>query len=269
MEEIRYCIFCGSPLSGDSRCCPACKKEIPLKENLFKEYLYRNTKESLKEKADDTLFNIVKNWLISHLYGLVVSIMFVGLAAVALVSPRTPGYIVNMNSSSRPGEQSNIPASQTEETNGNRLSSEDFTEISDLRRQFTQSVFYNIFYGDGESVPGDPRFEDGPPLPPEAYYIPKEYDKYPVSSNFFYETGYHSIRGDEGDWIGVNEPTTEIGKMLYADGFMVVEEERIYTYRKSDDENAPADKTDRFLFVFVKMDGQWYIAETKLIGQEG
>jgi len=63
MEEIRYCIFCGSPLSDGSRCCPACKKEIPLKESLFREYLYKNTKESLKEKIDDTLFSAVKNWL--------------------------------------------------------------------------------------------------------------------------------------------------------------------------------------------------------------
>ena len=63
----------------------------------------------------------------------------------------------------------------------------------------------------------------------------------------------------------MNEPTTELGKTLKADGFTIAELEVDNIYKDSGDRDAPAVRTDRFLFVLVKMDGEWYIAETKPI----
>ena len=265
MEEISYCIFCGSPLKDGDKFCPACKKEIPLKENLFKEYLYRNTKETLKEKVDDTLFNIVKNWLLSHLYGLVVSIVLIGLAGISLSSPQLPSYITEMRSPSSPAAQSDAPSSQS---GSELLTKEDLTEISDVSHRFTQSVFYYAVTENGERDVHISGFENGAPLP-ETYYIPKTYDNYPISSYFFIDTSYRRIETDQGEWIRQNEPSTEIGKTLHADGFPVAEMEVSNIYFDNTDESAPAVRTDRFLFVLVKMDGAWYIAETMPVDQEG
>ena len=264
MEEIRYCIFCGSPLSDGSRRCPVCKKEIPLKESLFREYLYKNTKESLKEKIDDTLFSAVKNWLLSHLYGLVVSIVLISLAGVLLVSPRFPSYITEMNSSSRPVEVSSTEAAQTDDF---RLTSEDFEEITAVSDGFTDSVFYYTMTNNGEKEFSSGKYKDGPPLPPEAFYIPKEYDEYPVSSWYSVDTSYPHIMTVGGYDIWV-KPTTEIGKTLHEDGYPIAEMEVTNTYKNELGDDAPAVRNDRFLFVLVKMDGKWYIAETKLISQE-
>ena len=265
MEEKRFCIFCGSPLSDGDKCCPVCKKEIPLKENLFKEYLYRNTKESLKEKVDDTLFNIIKNWLISHLYGMVVSIVLIGLVGINLFSPRVPSYITEMNSSSRPADVSSAQTEQTAQTEERESHSGDASAASDLAHGFTDSVFYYTITDNGRKDVQISKFKDGPPPPPEAFYIPKTYDKYPVSSYYFIDISYHSIETHGSDWLQMNEPTTELGKTLKADGFTIAELEVDNIYKDSGDRDAPAVRTDRFLFVLVKMDGEWYIAETKPI----
>ncbi len=267
MEEKRYCIFCGSPLEEGRDICPSCKKQVPVKENLFKEYLYRNTKDKLKGKVEDTLFSVIKNWILSHLYGLIVSIMFIGLAVIALTSsPRVPSYITEMNTPARPAEN---PDTQTPQTERETLHSEDFEALSEKAHGFTDSVFYYAVTRNGEKEVHISKFEDGPPPLPETYYIPKTYDTYPVSSYYFIDVTYPHIMILPGDRIETNEQTTDLGKMLRADGFPVAEMEMSNIYKNELGEDAPAVRTDRFLFVLVRMDGEWYIAETKPIGQEG
>ena len=270
MEEKRYCIFCGSSLAEGSDVCPSCGKQIPAKESLFKEYLYRNTKDELKGKADDALFSIVKNWLLSHLYGLVVSFVFIGLAGIALSPPRLPSYIRETSSPVRPAEQT-AQASQADhilQADEERLHSEDISAASETAHGFTDSVFYYAVAANGEEV-HIAKFEDGPPPPPEAFYIPKTYDTYPVSSYYFVDASYRRISMVPGERTRVNEPTTEMGKTLRADGFPIVEFEVTNTYAEGPDEDAPVVRSDRFLFVLVRIDGEWYIAETLPIDPEG
>jgi len=265
MEEKRYCIFCGFPLEEGSDICPSCKKQIPRKENLFKEYLYRSTMDKLKGKVDDSLFSIVKNWLLSHLYGLTVSITFIGLVGIALSSPHLPSYVTEMNTSYRPGEQVDAPASQT---GGERLQSGDYQAITDKAHDFTDSVFYYAVTGNGEQDVHISKYEDGPPPRPETYYIPETYDAYSVSSDYFTDVTYPHIMIMQGERMEPKQ-TTELGKALRADGFPVVEMEVSNVYKNEPGKDAPAIRTDRFLFVLVRIDGEWYIAETKLVGQEG
>ncbi|MBR2802491.1 MAG: hypothetical protein IKE21_07940 [Erysipelotrichaceae bacterium] len=266
MEEKHYCIFCGSPLTEGSDVCPSCRKQIPAKEDLFKEFLYRNTKDELKGKADDALFAVVKNWLLSHLYGLIVSFVFIGLAGIALSPPRLPSYIREVSSPARPAEQT---VSETPQAEEERLHSEDLSAATAAANGFTDSIFYNAVTGNGEREVHIAKFEDGPPPPPEAYYIPKTYDAYPVSSYFFIDASYPHIMTSQSDWIRTNEPTTELGKTLRADGFPIVEFEVTNTYAEGSDEDAPAIRSDRFLFVLTRMDGEWYIAETLPVDPEG
>ena len=143
MEEKRYCIFCGSPLEEGSDICPSCKKQVPVKEDLFKEYLYRNTKDKLKSKVDDTLFSLVKNWILSHLYGVVVSLVIVGLAINSLAAPSVPSYIEKINSSSRPGVQEDVkPQQQDSQDPENKATNEDAEEASRVAGDFLYAVFY-------------------------------------------------------------------------------------------------------------------------------
>ena len=143
------------------------------------------------------------------------------------------------------------------------MHSKEFSAIYGVASKYTDSVFYYAITKNGEREVTISKFKDGPPPPPDAYYIPKEYDNYPVSSYYYIDTSYPDIETSGDDWILVNDPSTEIGKMLYADGHPVAEIQVKNIYREGLD--TPALRTDTFLFVLVQLDGNWYIAETKAV----
>ena len=84
--EQRFCINCGAEITGQtaSRVCPACGKDPDPEEHLFREFLLEHTKSKLKSDIDSKLFDIIKNWLLSHLYGIVLSIAVIAAAAVTI-----------------------------------------------------------------------------------------------------------------------------------------------------------------------------------------
>ncbi|MBQ5342721.1 MAG: hypothetical protein J6Z24_04590, partial [Oscillospiraceae bacterium] len=88
MADKAYCIYCGSPLEEGSAICPECKKVQEDKENLFKVYLWKNTREKIRGQIDDTLFSIIKNWLMSRLYGLI--LLLTVIATVTYVAANRP-----------------------------------------------------------------------------------------------------------------------------------------------------------------------------------
>lgn len=83
MADQTYCIYCGSPLLQDSAECPRCGRKQEKKEDAFRIFLWKNTKDKIRGKIDDSLFEIIKNWLISHLYGLVLLLTVIGTVVYA------------------------------------------------------------------------------------------------------------------------------------------------------------------------------------------
>ena len=83
MENKKYCIYCGSENDSTSKTCCHCDKELNPTENLLKEYLLNRTKDKLKGNIEDNLYNTIKNFLLSHLYGSLITVSIVSYVAVA------------------------------------------------------------------------------------------------------------------------------------------------------------------------------------------
>lgn len=86
-EKI-YCIHCGAENKPQDETCCKCGKKLNEKENLFRDFLMDHVKDEVKGKLGDGLFDAVKGWLMSHLYGCLVTISLVaavstGVAAAA------------------------------------------------------------------------------------------------------------------------------------------------------------------------------------------
>ncbi|MBQ3393891.1 MAG: zinc ribbon domain-containing protein [Oscillospiraceae bacterium] len=253
MNTYKYCIFCGAELHAGEKICPACGKKTDRKDELLKDYLYRNTKESLKGKIDDTLFEVIKNWLLSHLYGVVLTLTVIGSVAYGS-QVSLPGYVERISSAARPGTV------VQNETGNRRFGSEEMNAATQTARSYTHSVFartvnsINAEIGDWD--------EDSPP--PETFYMPSSLGtgRHEYVFNYRYKhNGDEMQRGPD-----FNAPTTELGKQLLSEGYDVAEIEEIQWHRDSMEDSAPIIAQERYLFVLVKVDGTWYIAEDVLIG---
>ena len=94
--DKKYCIHCGAEIilqaasettsasSAHKAVCPSCGKDPAPGEHLFREFLLEHTKDKLKGEIDDRLYNIIKNWLLSHLYGFVMSIAVIAAAVITV-----------------------------------------------------------------------------------------------------------------------------------------------------------------------------------------
>lgn len=91
-----YCIWCGTSYAPPVAKCPHCGKNPDAKENLLVDYLIAHTKDSLKSKGETSLFTAIKNWLLSHLYGVVLTITVVAALSNTVFS--AGGHIQQVSS---------------------------------------------------------------------------------------------------------------------------------------------------------------------------
>lgn len=68
-----YCVYCGEKNNIDDLKCKKCNKKLNPKEHLFRDYLIDHIKDDLKGKTQDKILSIIKNFIISHLYGSVLT----------------------------------------------------------------------------------------------------------------------------------------------------------------------------------------------------
>ena len=253
MGDQTYCIYCGSPLLQDSTECPRCGRKQEKKDDAFRIFLWKNTKDKLRGKIDDSLFEIIKNWLISHLYGLVLLLTVIG--TVIYASSNRPGSYAPYKYSSRPEvKEGSSPSGVIDETEMERIRSAVYDAI-DL---YKESVFY-------WTVEDDPYIDWGPagyqkeiPGRPETYRLPASYG-----------TGRHEYVYDQGleewdysidkDSMVLNDPSTELGKSLMAQGYTVAEmiKHDVVPNANGTQYAGPGE----YLFVMVEIDGVWYVAE--------
>lgn len=81
----KYCIWCGKEYDEELKECPDCHKNPDPKENMFLNYLKEKTKDKLKDDTEENIYEIIKNFLLSHIYGFVVTLSLVvaGVVTVA------------------------------------------------------------------------------------------------------------------------------------------------------------------------------------------
>ncbi len=85
-RKIIYCPDCGKENAADAVLCRECGEAINQEEHLFRDFLVDHIKDDLKGKVTDRLYDIVKNWLLSHLYGTVATVMVIAAVTSGAVS---------------------------------------------------------------------------------------------------------------------------------------------------------------------------------------
>lgn len=93
-EEIIYCSSCGAANKASAVVCCECKKEIRLKHWAIFRFMKEHIQDKLKGEIEDKTIEIVKKYLLSHIYGIIITILLV-TAGVAFAVPKGEYYIPN------------------------------------------------------------------------------------------------------------------------------------------------------------------------------
>ena len=248
---MKYCNYCGNEIDDDLMVCPDCKHTLDGKNAALIMFLKKHTKEELISKAEDSLFEYLKNYILSHLYGfiLTVTIIAVPLSAITVVSGIK---IVN----ERPVMNN---YSSTEVINNN--DNQDSTVLTDKDKEEIIGVISNYsiaLENSGGTVTDELRniwisssiinntyhhaFSDR--------YDNKIYDsEYIVNSELKFDMNY-----------GLNQVFTSTGEELNDMGYDIVVIDMdciLYFENHPDYEKAYPD----YKVTMVKVDDRWYIAE--------
>lgn len=109
MKEKLYCVYCGVENDLKSEKCKKCDKPLHPKNQLFKEFLYNHIRSDLKGKLTDSIFSYIKNFIISHLYGTVMSLSIIFALGAIISSPKNPyKTISSLNELKKPNNSSEV-----------------------------------------------------------------------------------------------------------------------------------------------------------------
>lgn len=86
MENKKYCVFCGTENNIAETACTNCHKELHPKENLLIDFLIEHTKDELKGHTEDSLYEVLMNYLKSHLFGVIFSISLITTITASVLS---------------------------------------------------------------------------------------------------------------------------------------------------------------------------------------
>jgi len=92
-EDKKYCVWCGTAHGQKDTVCSQCGKRLDAKDRLFVEFLIDHTKDKLKGDIEDGIFDAIKNYLLSHLYSIVVAMSLVAVAVTAALNADPAAHI--------------------------------------------------------------------------------------------------------------------------------------------------------------------------------
>lgn len=282
-EEIRYCGECGSANKKSAVFCENCEKKLGTKHYAFLDYLKSHIKDELKDKATDKIYSIIKNYLLSHIYGTVLTVSIIAVATSVVYANYQP-HIEVANQIPVVSQQ----AEESEEKEPFEFDDDDMTYLShvvsnyDLLADFLRD-YERYWETDGSySSPAELYAEgnvDGYTYSGahELYNSPVVIGKKTDESGASY-MNFARYVVDETVVYGENL-RTELGKKLHKEGFEVAEGDYYMVVYDRDvnweswswDKIPPADATEKLVYrmVFVQQDGVWYIAEDRLIERVG
>ena len=254
MSDVKFCTYCGADMPLDSDKCPKCGEVQQEKENLLKDYLWEHTKDKIKGDIDDSLFEIIKNWLFSHLYGVILLLTVVGTLTYVF-SNRPVARMAWAELNERPEAQTET-APVISDAEMIHLRDVVYVAVNDYQR----ATFYWTIEDDPDAGWGPNGYQYEIPPRPEEYWLPSEYGT--GTHDYVFIKSPEEFRYNiDRDTMAVNEPTTELGKSLLSKGFTVAE--IIMTDMKevwNSDGTGYATPGD-YLFVLAEIDGTWYVAE--------
>lgn len=252
ISKKQFCIWCGSELKNQSKFCPKCGKKQIEKENQLVDWLISHTKDKLKGDTESSLFDAIKNFILSHLYGTVMSIAIIAAASITVFASEPyikkyrdadkPEYITAALDLINSDSNVNYNASAALDANAVRTICNDYLRIiSKENIDPTGSSF-------GLCLPADFEFNG----------------KYEVLyDERFLDTSSFILRSSTSKTISKPEEfILELSGQLYKSGYNVAE----YIKEQYIEDAASAEKvyTREVAFSVVEIDGQLFIAESKI-----
>ena len=244
----KYCIYCGTEHAAEDLVCRRCARELDPKENLLKDYLISKTKDKFKGTIEDNLYELIKKYLLSHLYGVVVSVSVVFLATTSVFAggiSETPVYVEEHHGNQEVVDQP-VQNNMTSEEKALRDFVKDYTFI------FDSDFDLNPHLADSFQ-----RFQL-----PESYGYSGEFDLFDIAYTtepcIIVKGSFSAIEADP------QNPATSLGKQLVQDGYRIaqgtVERSQAYDDGQGDSKLLAE---NHYQVTLVLMDDQWFIAEFK------
>ena len=115
-EDNIFCEECGTPNKRSVHICQECKKEIIMKKPTpCRTFFENHIKSETKERVTDSVFNLIRKFVFSHLYGTVLTVSIVATVAVSAVSTVSYSKPVNISIPITATQQQPAPAPEPEE----------------------------------------------------------------------------------------------------------------------------------------------------------
>lgn len=298
-----HCHHCGARIAEGDAVCAACGKKQQVRNRQLLDFLIAHTKDTITDKITDSIYEAVKNFMLSHLFGVVVSISLVAAAGVTVYA--TEPYIERVTPShSIESEYAALIA----ELNllAQELGFENAEEM--LRVQERWDVYTELF---GPYVPEEYEPVESTPALDALYYERHdqvqrqmiEYWRCAESPPDYYVAGTETTMAEAmqamriPDDLGyvttfeygyteamagamsahsygtfafsADEFQSDLAKMLSADGYLTCEfdDHIIFTlYNYVDGQQVTEDVLEMYVrFVVVNVDGTWYAAGDEIL----
>lgn len=268
-EEILYCDYCGGTNKPSAVICEHCNRKMRMKHSAFLVFLKANTKNALLGDIQDRAFKRIRNFLLSHIYGVVVSILVVTTVTTYAIP-----------------KDSHIEKVATEAPAVNAIEEEPEPAVTELSEEDRLSIYEML---NEYSLLCDTELIGDMGQTPTMTFS----DIFADMESIGFEMGAHQLRGTGVYAFAVqNQPagqfatsstsstylltndelTTELGKSLRDSGYEVAEniftglgyfDGRVWDF--GDVETIPPDFKHDYKVVYVKIDGRWYIADDRRI----
>ncbi|MBQ2940670.1 MAG: zinc ribbon domain-containing protein [Clostridia bacterium] len=278
-EEIHYCTTCGAVNKKSAVFCEECKNKIIVRHRPIADFLKKRVKGKAAGKATEKLFELVKDFLFEHLYGLILTVSVVGTVTTVVVTA-TP-YIENVKASpSERNTEAVIEEVVTETGVDPEYASwcEKYTDY--LMSHYSDQAEAVVWAHEGYTV-------DENNLSLDEIYAERAIPNFPYQGAHEMMTEriplgiYHNGTPDSPRGITEVHDTVEgslkfgadvaspLGQTLYAGGWEVMESNfEIALYegldRDGTRESFPVEK-EEYRILMVRNEDDWYIAEDVLV----
>lgn len=290
-EEFQYCTHCGAANVMSAVECSECEKKIKTKYRPFYDFLKKHTKDELTEKTTDTVLSYLYRFLLSHIYGVALSVTVVAatVSTTYAVAPHiekvTETKVATVQTHAEPQTEEEAPIVE-EKKEYPPLSSDDLDVFDDLtstadafadmKRQ-SESYWYaptqisSVSQLYAENNIADYGFSGEHQLNsnPIDIHMLDVYDEYIDNYSSFWSDRYI----DFSSAVTGEDCTTDMAKQLMDAGYTVAECNYVLAEGYEDGSEYNFDTHTGgtvgsklvYRFVFVKDDDEWYIAEDRLI----
>jgi len=220
MKKKIFCVYCGTKNNINNKTCDNCLKKLDPKENQIIDYLKDHIKDDLKDKTKDGIFNILINFIRSHLYGFVLTLSII-LSSSMIISSNLDNnnYKVVEN---KPVEVNSYLGSGL---NSSELTLKYFELLKDNKKNLAAKLFENK-------------------------------DLYNSTNHIFDNISFFTNYYDPSKL----EITRVIPNVIYIDGYEVSSVLTSYTYCKENICGEDTNNINFvFIVECVNIDGNWYI----------